>query len=407
MSSVVIQGDRASGSVAASTTIYAPIALGSLHQASTPATATNIELPWRTPGVFSKAFIHVSANDRAASTWVLIDGATPLNLSISITGSATGEFKDDTHTDTVSAGASLAYRLITGSGGTSFVDRAAGVIFTATSNTATRFGGFSSPTISVDSTNVFQPITGQTANTAPAAETEAQFKLRMAGTLRNLQMYVAGNSRITTSTLESRINSAPGAQSISILAAATGVKEDTTHTDTVAANDLVCSNLAMSTGGGSLVINCSGMDLETTSQSHRVLGAILKTVNANTTQHYAPSGNMNGSTTESDYQVDARMTDTFGNLTINVITNTLSNAATLTFRKGGADGAQSISIAAGATGVKEDTTHTDGVAANDLINYKLVTITGGTSIIFNNIGITSGMGSAPPAARRRLIVIGE
>jgi hypothetical protein len=59
---------------------------------------------------------------------------------------------------------------------------------------------------------------------------------------------------------------------------------------------------------------------------------------------------------------------TYKNLYINVRANTCTSASTVTFRVNGADSTLTISIAAGATGVKSDTTHTVAVNAGDLIN---------------------------------------
>lgn len=77
----------------------------------------------------------------------------------------------------------------------------------------------------------------------------------------------------------------------------------------------------------------------------------------------------------------------FSDLMIRVTTNDRTAGSTYSFRSGGADGTQSVSVPAGATGDFRDATGIDAVAgAGELINTKLVVGTGGTSFIWALVG---------------------
>src|SRR2546429_655806 len=61
------------------------------------------------------------------------------------------------------------------------------------------------------------------------------------------------------------------------------------------------------------------------------------------------------------------------NLYVRITANTIAASSTLTFQKGGVNQTQTITIGSTATGEFEDTTHSDTLAAADLIQLQLVT----------------------------------
>ena len=95
--------------------------------------------------------------------------------------------------------------------------------------------------------------------------------------------------------------------------------------------------------------------------------------------------------TESRFQTKVKVAGVLAKLQCNVLTNTRSDATTILTRKNGAAGAQSISVAAAATGQFEDTTNSDTVAVDDLFNYG-VTLGAGTGAIVM-LHITSRLAS--------------
>lgn len=109
------------------------------------------------------------------------------------------------------------------------------------------------------------------------------------------------------------------------------------------------------------------------------------TLAASTTNFYSyGDGSLNNVTTEAPAQTPFRSAGTISLMGIRVSANTLSGSSTLTLRKNGGNGNQTVSIGAGLTGYFEDTVNTDAVVAGDQINYQLTSGTG-TSIIFRSI----------------------
>jgi len=96
-----------------------------------------------------------------------------------------------------------------------------------------------------------------------------------------------------------------------------------------------------------------------------------------TTRYYAISGYIYPVTNENWAKCRIHDTLTAKNLYVRVFGNTLNNATTLRTRKNGANGTQSVSIPAGATGEFEDTVNTDSLASGNDFNYQAVT--GGTT----------------------------
>lgn len=102
---------------------------------------------------------------------------------------------------------------------------------------------------------------------------------------------------------------------------------------------------------------------------------------ANTTEYWFSGGSgLSGQprTTESETQVLHRNAGTFSNLSVRLTANSVNTSTTFTFRKNAADGNMTFSVASGATGNFEDTSHTDRIASGDKTSLKTVPGTTGT-----------------------------
>jgi hypothetical protein len=112
--------------------------------------------------------------------------------------------------------------------------------------------------------------------------------------------------------------------------------------------------------------------------------------NFNTTTYAPPAwGGASGtawSTTEANRYVTWRTAGTWAQLLVLITANTIAtSASTLKSRINTADGNQSVSIAAGATGTFEDATNSDTVSAGDELAVKLTTPNTSGSITLNGI----------------------
>lgn len=236
------------------------------------------------------------------------------------------------------------------------------------------------------STSYYHPlINGGTLTSGETTESDTQVTWRTPGTLRNLWIVVTTNSR-GASTLRSRINGANGNLSVTIPATTTGTFEDTTNSDAIADGDLLNTELAVGAGGASFIYTIQGaLFIPTTTGNtltkHGEVFQEVRTGGALTRYYEIQGGGSNGgSATEADVQYRIRTAGTWENLNVRVTANTRVGATTYRSRINTAYGNQSISVAAAATGVFEDTTNTDAVVATDLLDIEYVQAAGGGSL---------------------------
>jgi len=92
------------------------------------------------------------------------------------------------------------------------------------------------PTTTANTTEYWNPIAGPAAS--HTTEAQAEFKTRNAGTLADFYVKVGSVVNGGTHTFRTRVNAANGNQSVTVNG--TGVFEDTTNTDSLAAADRFC-----------------------------------------------------------------------------------------------------------------------------------------------------------------------
>ena len=240
---------------------------------------------------------------------------------------------------------------------------------------------------STTNTTEFWPIFGGgfgaggsgTINPSPT-ETDLQVIFRSAGTLSNMWIRLTANSTSST-TVTSRKNAAPGNQSISVGASATGTFTDSTHTDTIANGDKVAiRTVPAATGSFTMSLNAFTFAATTDTVSRLVCVNSLGN-NPNTGNNFYPlegvADNLLSSTTEAKDKIRQRKAGTIKNGAINVFNNGGGVTFTLKSRKNGANGTISISITSNGTGFFEDTTHSDSVVAGDDYCWNLDTTSAG------------------------------
>lgn len=377
----------AAGNHAAATTFYRrPTACFNSEGASMQ-TESNVETVQRVAGTYARLWIRVTSNDRGSTTVRTRVNAANGAQSLTVGASATGLFEDTTNADTIAAGDDVAISIAVGSGGASFIAPVSGLTFSPTdaSKTVSKLGTFtSSPAITGASATFYWTICGD-ATSILTTEAHAQFSLRTAGTLKNAHAYVSANARVTTTTIVSRVSAADGALTLSIGAGATGLFEDTSNSDAVVSGDEINWKVTTGTGTQSLTVQHVGMDLETTTGICVMVGRRQgSSVSALTTRYSAANGWLGYETAEATVQQQVTVPGVASDLSAYVITNGITGTTTINFRKNGANGNQSLSIGASATGFFEDASNSDVLALTDLINYRIV---GGNS----GGGITPGV----------------
>lgn len=228
-----------------------------------------------------------------------------------------------------------------------------------------------------------------------ATEANAQVKHNIASKFKNLRVYISANSAGTTSTIKLRVNGADGGNSVSITAGATGWFEDTTNTDTTASGDKI--NFAIvKTDANNITIKTIAVDVLATTPYQK--GGYTNggnNLSAASTTTYIGIGSTAFSTTEGlTHKRRIRSSCSGKNLQVYISANARSTTTTVKSRLNGADGGQSISITAGATGWFEDTTNTDTLVDGDDFNASITTGTGSGTLTLQHtscdiVGTTS------------------
>lgn len=205
------------------------------------AAETASQFKFKTSGTLKNLALHVATNARAVTDTIKtrINGADG-NLVISITSGATGFFEDLTHTELISSGTLGNLAGVYGASTSAIAINDVAFDFSTTNNTSHVIGGGS----------FFFAFSGimysrlEPESNTNATEANMQSSSPIPFSLSNFEIYVSANGRAATDTFTSRLNGAPGAQSISVTAAATGYFEDTTNSDSISAGDKVAFKYA-------------------------------------------------------------------------------------------------------------------------------------------------------------------
>lgn len=382
---LLVSGDAPTATTAGATQ-YWPLGISGI---SASTVETNKQIIYRTPGVLSNLYIRVTANTTSIASSVFVrNNAANTAMTVSIPIATSGVFEDTTHTATIAAGDKLDYRSISGGTGTmSFSIMSA--IFAATTDTVSRtMAGQASSAYTVDSTTRYAQLVSTMSGSLSVESINAQTRITKAGIMRNLAIYVTANARLTTTTVRFRINASNGTITIPISAGATGFFEDTSHTDSVGAGDLVNYSIETLTGSAeALSVQSFSIDFVST-QSQGILAIGLATgltQNVNLTNYLPIGGRIGAGTIEADKQLKTGQTFAFSGLSIFVSANTISDPSSLIFRKNGVNSSLIVAILGSSTGYFDNLTTTEICGNNDDVNFALVTGATGTSLAIRHI----------------------
>lgn len=360
----------------AGATAYEALANVQLEQQTVEA---NRQVIWRTGGVISNLFVNISSNGIAGLCTVgTRNNGSDGNMSVSIGVGQTGQFEDNTHTDTITAGNKYNYKKVTGGGGFggTLVQKSYSVVFTPTSNTAMKHSSTGrNPVINTASTTFYLPLSGD-GNVETTTEVSDQINVNSPGTLKNLHLYISANARTTSTTFGSRVNGGAGNLSVSVGATSTGDFEDTSNSDSIALDDEVNYYCTTGTGTENLTWHILASVFETTNNKFMMIGANSTAFSLGTTQQYFSFGQGVATTVESEARADMNVYVSLTNLFVHISSNTHTGTKTILLRKNGVDGNNIVSISASSTGVFEDTTSIDIFSPDDEF---CLTHSGGTS----------------------------
>lgn len=397
----VVGSNSSIATAVASTTWFAPFGgEGALTQAST--SEAPAQLKFRGAGVLSRLYANVPTNTRTTTSTVTArKGGADAGLTVSIGAGLTGVFSDLSGSASYADGDLWNYAVTTGSGSGSLVVAGVSARLATTTQIFTQQAGYGSLASTLGRALGFA---GSLVNTSAASTVGV--RALQAATLSNLQIVVTANASAGfTATLQK--NGSNGNQTISVGAGLTGIFEDTTNTDTVAAGDYV--NLATSTPSASITVTAVGVKAlgAVASRVPADCGSNIASLTPGTTRYSGLWGRSIRSATEASTQSPMPTDATLSALSVFVRSNASTTAASFKSRINGADGAQTVSITALTTGLYQDLTHTDDVAAGDLIS---TVISGGTTgnidASWTGMLVTADAAPVPPAANDDLMLLG-
>jgi hypothetical protein len=321
-------------------------------------------------GTFSGLWIYIPSNTRVTDTLIrFINNGVVGNQILTIPAGATGFFQDTTNSDVVTAGNHYAIGVTFPVGGNTIsYSQIGGMMEDATSPYLSKFMCLGSATL--NGVTRYGGLAGTAL--AQTLDTIQATTMTSAGTLKRLTARVYVNSCTADITVKSRINGADGNLTLTIPAATTGFFEDTTNSDTIAANDLVnlVGTAGASTGSANFGI-CSDFE---SSGSTIITGNVvsaLSGITPGTGKFYRL--NCSGSTNVLQVQAQMYCPGTFRikNARVRLWTNGHNADSTWTLQKNGVDTSVVLTIPALTTGEFIDSVDTVDVVAGDLLNWKL------------------------------------
>jgi len=225
--------------------------------------------------------------------------------------------------------------------------------------------------------NVYVDFCSDMFNTSTTESNKATIVRTNGATFSYLSVYVSSNTFGIVSNVNFRKNSAAGNQSVSVTASTTGRFQDTSNTDVVATNDTVNLNIIVGADAGSAAFeNISIVSSPTT--NWRMFGFNSGNNIAAAAIYKSVSG-FASTTTETLAQNKFRTAGTLKKAQAIISTNTAETNNTVGIRINAATKNISMSITALTTGSFEDTSNTDAVVSEDLVNW-ITTNTGNSTL---------------------------
>jgi hypothetical protein len=308
-----------------------------------------------------------TANASGSTTFTVRKNGADTALAVTIPQSSTGLYQDLSNTVSVSVGDLMSIGVTTSAGTAASVPSIT-TLFEATSGDSVQYNmsldpnGFASGT---------QPRYFRVAGLlTPNAGTEAgnQSLVQHAGAITAIAAYVSANTRTTTTTFRSRINSANGTVTFGVPASpsGTGLFVDTAHSDSVAAGDLINGTYTWTSGSNSLTVrNIQLTIVSTNPREITFIGGNNLSKNASTGSawNFAAGLLLNSGASETIGRSYPITPGVMSGLAYYSSANTATQTLTYQLRKNTANANQSVAVTG--TGWVQDVTNTDSFSATD------------------------------------------
>lgn len=205
-----------------------------------------------------------------------------------------------------------------------------------------------------------------------STESNTQITYRTAGILSRLLILVTANDR-GNSTFRTRKGGVNG-NMVNSAISGTGEFVDNTNTDVVTAGELW--NFQLITGAGGTTFNTRMMSVVFSATTNTVTFYSNNNSNTHTINNQTIFMPLSGSagtntTTEALAQSKMKTAGVLKNLQAFVLTNTRTTTTTIRSRIGGANGNLNFPVLTTSTGLKEDTSNSDIVVVDNLVNSSI------------------------------------
>lgn len=299
------------------------------------------------------------------------------NTALAMGTSSAGYWYDDTDTVSVAVADLVNWGTSGAAGGLTITYMRSA--YKADANHVAIWAGSSQTTVNIAASSTGFAFPARSGNNK-ALEANVKARIRATGAITDLEIFVTANATTSNSTIISRKNGGNGVLTFTIGAGGTGMFKDTTHSDSVTTGDDWCVSITAGATGALTYSMLAAHFANTTGAINDVFslaaaGGDARAAGAGNT-FYSPYGSVVNTATETDKSVDFGFKAHCTNMRAFVSANTYTGAATMTSRINAGAGNQTIPIGIGATGLFEDTTHSDDYLPTDLAAFA---IAGGTA----------------------------
>lgn len=345
------------------------------------------EYTWRSgSGTLSKLYLRVTANTRTDTMTMRAQIAgSPGNMVVSFGTGETGEKRDDVNTDAIADGNTIQAVNDDDGGSGSLTISVLSVQSLAASEADTKYqfaNGEKTSHSSASTTRVFSMI-GNEGSFDTTREASKQICVRQAGVLSKYQQSVFTNARTTDTTFRVRVNGANGNQVLTFGNIETGHKEDSSNTDTVVDGDLICYGITTGTGTETMEYTQSAILVTNAGQGFQMGAAGTQAFAAGVNEFFPVAGTSDVTTaTETHVKGDMPFGFKITGIRGYFRTNGVTADTFLRLRKNG-ETLLTLTWGSEETGIKEDITVNETIAAEDELNWMLEPGATGTTGEFN------------------------
>lgn len=206
------------------------------------------------------ARIYISSNTQPSDTYLKlrINGADG-NISITITASTTGEFTNDTDTDSLTNGDLVNWLSSASTGGTRL--RIVDTIVECEDSNHTKLTVLGNNFFAPSANTTYYVCIGGYLKYNETTETNVSVVTGLAGQLESMFVRLLINTRSSTTTFGTRINGSNGNVTVTAAGSTTGTFSDTSNTDSISIGDTINYYMTTGSGSGNLSLLIMSVDL--------------------------------------------------------------------------------------------------------------------------------------------------